>query len=1025
MGRDHRARFVTLLHDQILKLNQAELDFGLYRILNRRRTEIRKYLTESLPAILEQATSGAVEKQSRALETEVRELTEKLNRSAVDAGYEEGAFQEGELLKELSSGPNAVKYRQVRQQLDHLQAQQTLSGSELDQLYLHLLTFFNRYYQGGDFLTVPRRGRTRYLAPYSGEDTLFHWRSKGSHYVKTSTELRTYTYHPEAPGAGNPTTVRFELVEADTEQNNVKGDRRYFVPLPGQARHEGDTFILPFSYRPLRDAEAAKYTAKGKGKGRKATDEADEGDEAELSGTAQDRLLQDMLGSAKLDGVVAAELLKQANRYAKKNTSDYFVHPNLGPFLKSELDTYLLTEYLQPESLQTSEVMQDRFAKYRAMREAGGGLIDFLHQLEDFQAQLFEKRKFVLRADYLMPIRLVSEELWLTLLKSASQIEAWRDLFNLDLTGKSETEQMQILKEYPSLVVDTQHHDLKTKYSLLATYRNINDSLDGVLVRSENYAGLRTLSALYNDTVNILYTDPLYNTDSDNFLYKDEFSKDSTWLSMIEERIIASKSLLRKDSLVMFSIDDNEQSRLMLNMLDIFGKDNWIGTLSRRTKSGGGSASDFFAIEHDYIICFANNRNSLHKMAIPYSEDYFKRYSEEDEEGKYFWDTMERSSTQTRPYKIEAPDGTLLKGNWFKGQDTYRMEREKGHIRVTAKESGGWSVQFKQRPAKGAKLRSLLSEKEYRSDQGDLEEFGIVAENLYPKPVFMITNVLNNYDTEWKTSKIIMDYFAGSGTTAESVMRLNRRFGNTAKFLLMEMGEYFDSVTYQRIVKVMFAPDWKSGHPSPMPHYTALLGDLPDSVTRSPRLVQVLRLESFEDSLDALELPHERTEREKSMTSLFGDEYLVKYMLGDLAEGQTVMVATEQFKNPWEYHLRAGQAVDLPETFNLLLGLKISQVRELHHGDRRYLLVRGTQHSTVERMLVIWRDITTDFDPASEKTWLDAELTGLGWTWEDFDRIFVNADSTLSRAESLDGEFKRLMMVRDEAFRALSAGGTA
>lgn len=236
------------------------------------------------------------------------------------------------------------------------------------------------------------------------------------------------------------------------------------------------------------------------------------------------------------------------------------------------------------------------------------------------------------------------------------------------------------------------------------------------------------------------------------------------------------------------------------------------------------------------------------------------------------------------------------------------------------------------------------------------------------------------------------------------------------------MGEYFDSVMYQRIVKVMFSPDWKDGKPNPMPRFDSLLPALPDWVERSPRLVQVLRLESFEDSLDALELPSERTEREAHLQRLFGADYLLKYMLGSETAGQSVLVSAEAFQNPWAYQLKAGQPVDLPETFNLLLGLKVAQVRELTHGGRRYLLVRGVQHGTNDRVLVLWRDVL-GLDAAAEREWLSAQLAALGWAWTDFERVYVNADSALPGAESLDAEFKRRMLVRDEAFRALTGGG--
>ncbi|WP_186815729.1 DNA methyltransferase [Deinococcus cellulosilyticus] len=287
-----------------------------------------------------------------------------------------------------------------------------------------------------------------------------------------------------------------------------------------------------------------------------------------------------------------------------------------------------------------------------------------------------------------------------------------------------------------------------------------------------------------------------------------------------------------------------------------------------------------------------------------------------------------------------------------------------------------------------------------------------------PKPTKLLERIMHVAG-----SQMHMDFFAGSGTTAHAAINLSRSGEARHRFLLVEMGEYFDAVTLQRISKVMFAPEWKEGKPNPMPQFSnGLLTNHPEWVERSPRLVQVLKLESFEDSLDALELPQEKQAREQKLQQLWGDRYLLNYMLSDVTAGSSVLVATDRFAHPWSYELRAGQKVDLPETFNLLIGLKVAQWRELHHVDRRYLLVHGVQHGSEQSTLVVWRDIE-NLDPEAEREWLLTEIENLGWKWEQFDQIYVNADSVLPRAESLDQKFKDEMMSRDRAFVALTSGG--
>src|SRR5690606_40949072 len=131
------------------------------------------------------------------------------------------------------------------------------------------------------------------------------------------------------------------------------------------------------------------------------------------------------------------------------------------------------------------------------------------------------------------------------------------------------------------------------------------------------------------------------------------------------------------------------------------------------------------AVEHDYILSYAKNNASATALIEQFSEKYLARYKESDEHGPFFWDTMERSSTATKPYKIKAPDGQLLTGKWFRSQQTFLDDLETGEVRFLRK-GASWSVQFKQRLADGKKLRTIMEEsnftdKKFRSLNQELE----------------------------------------------------------------------------------------------------------------------------------------------------------------------------------------------------------------------------------------------------------------------------------------------------------------
>lgn len=344
--------------------------------------------------------------------------------------------------------------------------------------------------------------------------------------------------------------------------------------------------------------------------------------------------------------------------------------------------------------------------------------------------------------------------------------------------------------------------------------RSVNaETTENIIIEGENLEVLKVLSSSYQGKIKCIYIDPPYNTGED-FLYNDNFSEDkmsywerseamengikldtnsdssgrfhSNWLDMMFSRLLVARNLLRADGVILISIDEHELHNLRKLCDEVFGIENFLSILSRRTKAGGGSASKYFAIENDYVMVYAKNVSSLPNMFIPFDQDYLKRYAYEDEKGKYFWDTMERSCTATKPYLIEAPDGTMLAGNWFRSEKRFLEDKDSGEIRFVQKDNGEWSVQFKQRLAEGKKLRTLLNENEFKSSQNDMELLNLGDVFPFPKPVFFIKHVLRAATSE---DSIVMDFFGGSGTTGQAVTELNAEDSGKRSFILVQLPE--------------------------------------------------------------------------------------------------------------------------------------------------------------------------------------------------------------------------------------------
>jgi adenine specific DNA methylase Mod len=396
------------------------------------------------------------------------------------------------------------------------------------------------------------------------------------------------------------------------------------------------------------------------------------------------------------------------------------------------------------------------------------------------------------------------------------QVDVTREGRSYDFLGKSYARMLSSLDTTTVIRPDVEHNSKP---------ENVNS--ENIYISGDNLDALHHLVKSYAGQVKCIYIDPPYNTGSDGFVYNDKFkftaedlekklsispdeaekiiamtsghrASHAAWLTFMMPRLQLARDLLSKDGVIFISIDDNEQANLKTICDYIYGEDNFLANLTRRTKSGGGSAADAFAVENDYILAYARDAERLGSLYIPYTEEYLKRYKEEDEIGKFFWDTMSRSCTGTKPYQIEAPDGTMLEGNWFKSEKTYLTEKEAGDTRIIKKPDGTWSVQFKQRIAEGKKLRSILIEEfiredllgnDFKSTQEDLEKLEMGGLFSNPKTVFLLSYLLQLISGD---GNYIVDFFSGSATTAEAVLRSNLSFSKNNHFIMVQLPENLD-----------------------------------------------------------------------------------------------------------------------------------------------------------------------------------------------------------------------------------------
>lgn len=360
-----------------------------------------------------------------------------------------------------------------------------------------------------------------------------------------------------------------------------------------------------------------------------------------------------------------------------------------------------------------------------------------------------------------------------------------------------------------------------------------NDGENNLLIEGDNFHSLSVLNYTHKESVDVIYIDPPYNTGNKDFVYNDEFVnqedgyRHSKWLNFMEKRLKLARNLLKNDGVIFISINDNEQANLKLLCDKIFGSNNFISNLVWTNNEGGGSSdSKFFKVKHEYVLCYCKDYNSCREINNVDIEDLDRyKLSDEYEEtrGKYQLVKLSSASIQyskSLDYPITCPDGTKVypKDNSDKGQSSWRWGQQKlqwgidNHFIVFKKDKKDiWQVYTKQYTncdkdgniVKRTKKPLGIIDK-YSSTQGSNLLFKILNEKnfSYPKPVELIKYLLARFSDK---NSIILDFFAGSGTTGHAVLELNNEDNGNRKFILCTNNEndICENITYQRIKNVI------------------------------------------------------------------------------------------------------------------------------------------------------------------------------------------------------------------------------
>lgn len=1013
-------KFQNLLRE-LFQFDSADLDFGIYRILNYKREVIDEFVVNGLPSAIEKELDRGMLAEQEWATGQMEEAAELIKEHlAHDAFHPDGTLKEP--YDETALGRKYVRY-------------QELSGGgrgreaiEAD-IYNHMFTFFSRYYDSGDFMSQRRYSRRqRYAVPYNGEEVLLHWSNKGQYYVKTAEVFRDYSFKSKG------IAVAFKLVDANVERDNVKGDKRFFVPRTQELTWDEREcqLVIPFEYRPLNVGER-----QGVGKRNGSTAVQDEIIARALVDLP--RRVEGMANSARgvvaltterrptVDGRVVSVLEHHLRQYTKRNTSDYFVHKNLKGFLNHELDFYLKNEVMSVENVVAAgeERSEGWFQTVRVIGTIGRRIIDFLDQIESFQKMLWEKRKFVTETQYCVAMGCIDNSFHEEIADCDDQWDEWHELLAVDeerlnLFNAAEDKKgkrIDFLRGHPTLLLDTRHFSPSFVDRLLGSFEDLDAMTAGTLVHGENWQALRLLERRHQAEVDCIYIDPPYNTgQNEKFVYKDNY-RHSSWLSMMFDRLAASRRLASRRAGIFVSTDDGEYAVLRGVLEQTWGRHNFVADIIWNSRKSVSSDA-LISLSTNHTTFFAADRAFLEtqkaQIRLPQLGAKFTN-PDNDPDGPWVLDPMDAPELRENlVYPILNPaTGTE---HWPPEGRHWRFDEAKTRRlltqhRILFGRSGTAKPMYKRylrhARAKGIVPTTLWNDVKTTTDAtklllaifGKREMRGLIDE-IKPKPTQLVERCALLLAQD---SGTVLDYFAGSGTTAHAVINLNRKDGGRRRFVLVEMGEYFDKLLVPRLKKIVFTPVWKDGRPHRMA--------TPEEADAGPQLVKYIRIESYEDALSSISFDDEAGQRALELK-----DYVIEYMLKWETKDSQTFLNVFNLDKPFSYRLQTGtngqvreSIADLPETFNYLTGLRIARRRAYKDGDVRYLVYEGTISD--KRVAVVWRD-TEGWGKAEfhrDKEFLNTE--GIA---EGVDQVYVNGGSFLPQATTLDSLFKRRMFSRGD-----------
>ena len=388
----------------------------------------------------------------------------------------------------------------------------------------------------------------------------------------------------------------------------------------------------------------------------------------------------------------------------------------------------------------------------------------------------------------------------------------------------------------PKVLTHWNHHTAEGEQDVTDIQRDENGIIrENLIIKGNNLIALHTLKQQFRGQVKLIYIDPPYNTkgESSSFGYNNSFNH-SSWLTFIRNRLEVAKDLLRDDGLIVIAIDDEEQAYLAVLCDEVFGKVNHIGTVIVQSKPSGRTTDSYFATCHEYLHIYSKEVGLPAINFLELTDEQKSQYTEGTGENLFRWRDFLRtgglSTPKERPnsyYPIyflpqekqislgrtsdEQIEILPLDSNgnervWRKTRPSFLKHVNDNEIKIEQNKSGQWKVKIIDKIKEGTRPKSVWTDSRYDASSHGTKLLKNLFEGQkvfsYPKSIHAVKDIIEIF-TEKGGDDMILDFFAGSGTTAHAILELNKKDNGNRRFILVEQMDYVENVTVPRVEKVM------------------------------------------------------------------------------------------------------------------------------------------------------------------------------------------------------------------------------